>query len=586
MRNCALLTLILALISSGIAAESFITNSTRADIWWSSNYSYGSPTHTINDDKLQVGGWQDSYHSYIRFDVSATPPNASSAQIWLYCYPKNGATNTNMNIKRVDGPWNESGWSAQPPSTQVSVFTFPGCNQWSKIDITQLYNEWKSGTRPNYGIVLTPTSTSNNFNLFYSSQYTDSNFRPRLVVTHTPQGNPAETTYQPRSEDGIDMWYSSSFNTNSVDDPKLQVGGWGDTYASHLRFNLNCMPKVAQSAVLLLYSYDRGDGSSNVPMRLYALASDWQEQGTQWSGFTYYTSGTQTNLPAPSKSAWYSIDITSIYNNWQNSTYSNKGIRLEPTIFSNPNAQFNTFRSSNYTDITFRPKLVVEYLRNTGTPFSLCFPLKQDGAGVYSTKITAVFDHSMLSAAGNCANNTVTAFTGEQGKAAIDTSDWSFLPAPSCSNYNDMLYGLAGTAPFSLNGQYKNTDQSAPFQFLYYDGHTGYDYEASIGTPVYATASGNIAIVGGYYNTLKIVHDVGGYETHYAHLSSYIKTSGHVEKGELVALSGEKGVESSPHLHLTIYQDGKRVDPYEWLGSYPDPYTTLNGVQNILLWQQ
>lgn len=580
MRNRVLLNVVLALFSSILSADSFTTNSARADIWWSSYYSYGSSTHTVNDDKLQVGGWGDFYYTYIRFDLSATPPNASSAEIWLYCYPKSGATNTSMNIRRVDGPWNESGWSSQPSSTHVSTFAFQGCNQWNKIDITSLYNEWKNLSRPNYGIVLTPTSTSNNFNLFYSSQYeANPDLRPRLVVTYTPQGTPAQSTYQPLPQDGVDMWYSNSFNPNSIDDAKLQVGGWGDTYASHLRFNLNCMPKVAQSAVLQLYSYDRGDGSSNVPMNLYTLASDWQEVGTSWSGFTYYVSGTQNNLPAPTKGAWYSIDITFAYNSWQNGAYVNRGIRLEPTILNSPSAQFNVFRSSDYNNAAFRPRLVVQYLRDANAPFNLCFPLKQDGAGVYSTKITSVFDHSMTT--GDCANDTVTAFTGEQGQAAYGVSSWSF-PASGCSG---QLHGLAGTSLFSLNGQYKDTQTGR--QYLYYDGHTGYDYEADIGTPVYATASGTVEVVGGSYNTLKIIHDTGGYETYYLHLSHYEMMGGHVEKGDLVALSGAIGVGGNPHLHVTIKKNGIRVDPYGWLGSYPDPYTELNGgVQNILLWQQ
>jgi len=378
------------------------------------------------------------------------------------------------------------------------------------------------------------------------------------------------------------MWYSNSYNASSVDDSKLEVGGWGDTYASSLRFNLNCMPKVAQSAVLKLYSYDRGDGAGNAAMNLYTLASDWQEAGTPWGAFDYYNSGTINNLPAPTKEAWYSIDITSIYNNWQSGAYANKGVRLEPAVRDNPSARFNVFRSTNFSGTSFRPKIVVQYLKNPNDPFSICFPLKQDGASMYTTKITAVFDHSMTT--GNCADNTVTAFTGEQGQAANDISHWSFpASGPGCSGY---LHGLAGTSLFSLNGQYKHTDGEEPFRFLYYDGHTGYDYEADTGTPVYATASGTIVIVGGDFNTLKIVHDVGGYETHYAHLSSHIRTSGHVEKGELVALSGETGVEGSPHLHLTIYKDVKRVDPYGWHGSYPDPYTALNSIQNIFLWQQ
>jgi murein DD-endopeptidase MepM/ murein hydrolase activator NlpD len=222
------------------------------------------------------------------------------------------------------------------------------------------------------------------------------------------------------------------------------------------------------------------------------------------------------------------------------------------------------------------------YREATAPTFSLRFPL--GGRNAYTAnQITAVFDHNMTT--GNCPNGIVTAYTGEEGRSTYGSSSWNF-PA-ECTG--QVLRGLkknpndpSGTL-FSINGQY--TDALTGRQFLYYDGHTGYDYTANIGTTVLATADGTVTVEGGAYNTLRIDHG-NGYSTYYLHLSQYLKTSGaFVRKGDPVALSGQKGVEGSPHLHVTIKKNGIRVDPYGWQGSYADPYTSLNGVQNIPLWE-
>jgi len=243
----------------------------------------------------------------------------------------------------------------------------------------------------------------------------------------------------------------------------------------------------------------------------------------------------------------------------------------------NPNATNVDLDAKGYTAAAYDFFL----FREATVTFSLRFPL--GGYNAYSAPITAIFDHNMTT--GNCPNGIVTAYTGEEGRATYGSSSWSF-PA-ECTG--QVLRGLKKNPSdpsgplFSVNGQY--SDASTGRQYLYYDGHTGYDYTASIGTTVLATADGTVRIDGGAYNTLRIDHG-NGYQTYYLHLSQYLKADGaFVHKGDPVALSGEKGVEGSPHLHVTIKKNGVRVDPYGWQGSYADPYTSLNGVQNIPLWE-
>ncbi len=96
-------------------------------------------------------------------------------------------------------------------------------------------------------------------------------------------------------------------------------------------------------------------------------------------------------------------------------------------------------------------------------------------------------------------------------------------------------------------------------------GHMGVDYGAKIGTPIYASAGGLITFAdytvdNGY--VMIIQHD-NGFITLYQHCSSLLKkVRDYVSQGELIALSGNTGKNSTgPHLHFEIWQNGKPIDP-------------------------
>ncbi len=98
-------------------------------------------------------------------------------------------------------------------------------------------------------------------------------------------------------------------------------------------------------------------------------------------------------------------------------------------------------------------------------------------------------------------------------------------------------------------------------------GHTGIDYDAPVGTTVIAAASGSVIVAdsfgwnGGYGKTILI--DVGGGKTlRYGHLSSVQVSAGqHVAQGQVIALSGNSGRSTGPHLHFELRVNGRAVDP-------------------------
>lgn len=98
--------------------------------------------------------------------------------------------------------------------------------------------------------------------------------------------------------------------------------------------------------------------------------------------------------------------------------------------------------------------------------------------------------------------------------------------------------------------------------------HQGTDFRASEGTSVYAMNSGRIAFAGTFRNyghTVIIDHGLG-IMTAYMHLSeTKVVQDKMVEKGELIALSGNTGYSLGPHLHLSIRINGLTIDPMKFL---------------------
>ena len=97
--------------------------------------------------------------------------------------------------------------------------------------------------------------------------------------------------------------------------------------------------------------------------------------------------------------------------------------------------------------------------------------------------------------------------------------------------------------------------------------HEGIDIAAGYGTPIQASASGNVIYAGwmGGYGNLIIIDHGNGVATAYAHQSSFVVGGGAVSQGQTIGYVGCTGHCFGDHLHFEVRVNGAAVDPLGYL---------------------
>ena len=94
------------------------------------------------------------------------------------------------------------------------------------------------------------------------------------------------------------------------------------------------------------------------------------------------------------------------------------------------------------------------------------------------------------------------------------------------------------------------------------------DFVGPYGSVIYAPADGVVDIVakrGGFGNSIEIDHG-NDIKTEYAHLdSSLVKVGDIVKRGDKIAIQGNTGRSTGPHLHFEIRANGTAVNPLKYL---------------------
>lgn len=102
--------------------------------------------------------------------------------------------------------------------------------------------------------------------------------------------------------------------------------------------------------------------------------------------------------------------------------------------------------------------------------------------------------------------------------------------------------------------------------------HSGIDFGASMGTPIYAADSGQVVSAGdkgnGYGNAVIIQHQ-GNISTLYGHANElYVQEGQQVVRGQMIATVGSTGFSTGPHLHFEVRSYGVAQNPRPYLHEY------------------
>ncbi len=94
--------------------------------------------------------------------------------------------------------------------------------------------------------------------------------------------------------------------------------------------------------------------------------------------------------------------------------------------------------------------------------------------------------------------------------------------------------------------------------------HSGVDMACPSGTPIYAALAGKVTSVGynNVYGNYVIITHHSGYKTLYGHMSAaLVSKNRYVDTGTKIGTVGSTGMSTGPHLHFTVYKNGKTVNP-------------------------
>lgn len=94
--------------------------------------------------------------------------------------------------------------------------------------------------------------------------------------------------------------------------------------------------------------------------------------------------------------------------------------------------------------------------------------------------------------------------------------------------------------------------------------HPGIDLAISQGTPIYAALSGKVVACGwsNVYGNYVIIDHQNGYQSLYGHMYKKLcKLNQEVTTNTKIGLVGNTGYSTGPHLHFTVYKNGKVIDP-------------------------
>lgn len=150
-------------------------------------------------------------------------------------------------------------------------------------------------------------------------------------------------------------------NADNSQSQDMLMGGWGDAYFDFLHIDITAGPSSASVSQVLLFLYVSSAVPKDPQSKVYRVTSSYLATATNLSQTSpTFNSTPYGTLPAPSATGWISVDVTQLYKDWKNGTFSNLGIRIAPNAIptqTQSNGKYAAVPSANkpYFQVTYTP---------------------------------------------------------------------------------------------------------------------------------------------------------------------------------------------------------------------------------------
>ena len=207
-------------------------------------------------------------------------------------------------------------------------------------------------------------------------------------------------------------------------------------------------------------------------------------------------------------------------------------------------------RDRNVFGILFEsePYVLDEYASSRWNRMERLLAMSNSSLGAHLLEHTALLEEGL--------DNLSRSFDSIRGNASALDGAADAIPAIQPVINNDLTL-LTASFGMRIHPFYKSLSQ-----------HNGVDFTLPEGSRVFATADGTVteATRRNSSTGLTVTIDHGnGYQTRYGHLSkTSVKRGQKVNRGDIIALSGNSGLSLAPHLHYEVIYNGQPVDPVNY----------------------
>lgn len=194
-----------------------------------------------------------------------------------------------------------------------------------------------------------------------------------LIISSFPQPTLASSlTIQPDNSNGQDTWLQYLSSNTHGEDTILQLyasGGAGGHFVL-VKFPLTAIPDDAtiNSAKIVMYSTDGTQEPVQQNIDSLRVTSSWDEATVTWNTMPTVDSGDtyKSSVEGSPMVGDIEFPVTNLVQAWKNGTVPNYGVRIGFAAFMPPASR--DFASSEYSNSSQRPKLVVDYTSTSPTP--------------------------------------------------------------------------------------------------------------------------------------------------------------------------------------------------------------------------